>query len=119
MNIIQSAGDRMNTHRIEFSEMPAMPAAKEIAQVYEKVYANLFRSTFMPEKTKVPFKHVRELELKKDAPPTADDLFKLIDLPYSVTRRATVSVIPQWGDGLRYPEHYVLRVEWLGGDGTK
>ena len=57
--------------------------------------------------------HARELDI--NGVTTVSDLFELIDLPYKVTKHATLSIVP-WSDKASFTTTFKLRLEWTGGD---
>jgi hypothetical protein len=57
--------------------------------------------------------HARELDI--NGVTTVSELFELIDLPYKVTKKATLSIVP-WSDKASLTTTFKLRLEWTGGD---
>jgi len=55
--------------------------------------------------------HARELDI--NAVTTVSELFELIDLPYRITKKATLSVIP-WSRKETFTTTFKLRLEWRG-----
>jgi hypothetical protein len=66
-----------------------------------------------PKKVSENMIHARELDI--NAVTTVSDLFELIDLPYRITNKATLSVVSASKDPACVPVR-VLRLEWRGDD---
>jgi hypothetical protein len=64
-----------------------------------------------PKKVSTNMIHARELDI--NAVTTVSDLFELIDLPYRITKHATLSIVGRSADPSCMPTP-TLRLEWRG-----
>jgi len=65
-----------------------------------------------PKEASTNMIHARELDI--NAVTTVSDLFELIDLPYRITKKATLSIVSRFGKDPASEGRKVLRLEWSG-----